>query len=297
MSLRNLCVLALAIAGCQTAPPKATNQTPTEAVAQAPIETVPQTPPPEAIRMALVLGPGAFKTFAYPGFLKTLTQNGVIPKAIVGLEWGSLSAAAYALNGRAHEAEWKVFKLEEAQIKSGGLLNRHSEVKVSQLREYLKENLGLRSEADTKIAFQCPILRLYSGQTLRWSNGPLWQKVEACLAAPNRFAPTSNDVPQVLGLAELAQSLRTEGYNVIVFVSVLGDLNQQQLGTADWMTSQYWTQVKHEIQVNQTLFNDVIRIDTQTYPLFDFAAKKGLSPAGEKAGLDAARELVRKYRL
>ena len=47
-------------------------------------------PQREKPKMALVLGPGAFKTFAYPSFLKALSQSGVQVDEIIGIEWGAL---------------------------------------------------------------------------------------------------------------------------------------------------------------------------------------------------------------
>jgi len=248
-------------------------------------------------RVAVVFGPGAFKTFAYPSFIKSFVQNGVNPELVFGLEWAALPAAAFALNGKAHEAEWKVFKLPEDLLRQTNLFGKPKRVGVDTFRPYLQENLGTKAESETAIPFRCPTLKLSNGVLGLTSSGPVWRKVEACLALPNRFDPTSAEAPSLLSLVEVARSIRKSGFDVLVLVNVLGQGQDAMPAGQDWLEITYWAEVRRHIWSNLGEFTDVYHIDTSAFGLFDVKAKSGLQAVGEKAGRDAAKDLVEKYQL
>ena len=247
-------------------------------------------------KMALVLGPGAFKTFAYPSFLKALSQSGVQVDEIVGIEWGALSAAFYASNGKPHEAEWKVFKLKEENVKQSSLFGKGGAKKVSSFRNYLKTNLGSGSMNSTTIPFNCPILRLNSGSVDWGKRGALWRRVEACMASAPNFQPVDDSAPSLLSVNEVAKNLKRKGYEVVILVNVLGNLNTN-FTRRDWVARAYWSEVKRHIWQAKNEYTDIIEIDTRKYAPFDFKAKNGLKGVGERAGKKAARKLVSKYNL
>lgn len=248
-------------------------------------------------KIALVLGPGAYKTFAYPGFIKSFVQAGVKPDLVIGLEWGALSAAAFALNGKSHEAEWKLFKLQKEQVEDTGLFGGQKPIKTNKLRDFLKENMGLKSEAETVIPFRCPLLRLDKGSVDWSSSGPLWRRVESCLASPPRLEPSVDMGPSVMAPAEIAKNLKREGYGIIILVNVLGGSGPLLPSSEPWLSRAYWAEVRRQLWADSQEFTDLVQIDTRSFSLFDFRAKTGLQAEGEKVGREAAQALVKKYEL
>jgi hypothetical protein len=249
-------------------------------------------------KVAVVFGPGGYKTFAYAGFIKGLTQAGVPVDEVVGLEWGSLVAAMYALNAKPHDAEWKLHKLRREDLETNPIfgVGGSRTTKVSHLRKFLRENLGEKSENDTQIPFSCPLLRSPSG-SLNWtSSGPLWQRVESCMASPPRFDPSGNEFPASAAHIEVARKLRQQGYRVIIYVSVLQGMDPLRGAGDDWVQQSHWSEIKRQQRLAREEFTDVIEIDTRSFPLFDFQAKTGLQAVGETAAKSAAAELVDKYR-
>lgn len=248
-------------------------------------------------KIALVLGPGGFKTFAYPSFIKSLVQAGVTPDIVVGIEWGALAGSFYAINGKSHEAEWKLYKLEESIVQPSGFFTKGKAVKVDQMRQFLKENLDTKLDDQTQIPFRCPLIKLNSN-SLNWATrSPLWQRVENCLASPPQFEPVGAEVPSVLSMHEIAQNLRREGYDILVLVNVLGTSAKDFGKMNSWFELAYWTEVRRQLWSNRDSFTEVVNIDTSAAALFDFSAKIKLQSVGDKAGREAAKSIVDKYQL
>lgn len=307
--LSSLIILTAIIAGCSGIQRRnetgtATKEKPTfdEPAYRPPSQGQDSTPLPapnkkQRAKVALVLGPGAFKTFAYPSFIKSLVQAGVNPDMVVGVEWGALTASFFALNGKSHEAEWKLYKLEEKVISPSGLFSNGKGVKVDRLRGFLQENLGNKLETQTQIPFRCPILRLNAGTTNFAAKSALWQRVESCLASPPRFEPVSSEVPSLFSLPDIAKNLRREGYGVVILVNVLGNEANTFNGVGTWAELAYWVEARRQMWNSNSDFTDVIQIDTSRVALFDFNAKTLLQDAGDKAGRQGGKDLVEKYQL
>ena len=247
-------------------------------------------------KMAIVLGPGAFKTFAYPSFLKALSQSGVQVDEVVGIEWGALSAAFYANNGKPHEAEWKVFKLKKEDLEDSSLFGKGEALKVSKFRKYLQTNLGNKNMANTNIPFNCPVLKLNRG-TVDWGKrGKLWRRVEACMASAPNYKPVDDSAPSMFSIDEVAKNLKRQGYGIVILVNVIDNHDTRWAGD-DWVTRAYWAEVKRHIWQAKAEYTDIFEVDTREYAPFDFKAKNGLKGVGERAGKKAARLLVEKYNL
>src|SRR4051794_21735458 len=74
----------------------------------------------EMPKIGLILGPGAFKTFSHLGVLREFEKSGFKVQAIVGMEWGSLVGAIYAMKGRANDLEWQLSKLKKSDLPQDG---------------------------------------------------------------------------------------------------------------------------------------------------------------------------------
>lgn len=262
---------------------------------------VPVPPSIEAPKVAVVLGPGGFKTFAYASFVKALQQSGVPTDKIVGVEWGALVAGFWALNAQPHEAEWKVFKLDDKIFDNSGFFNSKSKaVESSSLRKYLSDNLTSLDLKKLKVPFTCPTLSLKTG-ALQWpQSGSLAGVVESCLISPPQMKPGSNQsaVAALFNLEEIAKRLKREGYGVIILVNVLGneDFLKSKSGDVDWVDRAYWLEARRSLWNAKKYYTDVIDLNTSAYSLYDLRAKKGLSRNSEAIGKKVGRELVEKYK-
>jgi len=249
-------------------------------------------------KVALILGPGSFKTYAHLGVIKELKKANVPIDAVVGVEWGALVGALFASHGQVHEAEWKLYKLERVDLLSTGFFSRKRELKTMKIMEpFLNENLGDHDVAQSTIPFFCPSLSLSRGVGALQKTGVASRVVENCMASPPLLAPQNDAISDLFGLDETIRTLRAGGYNVIILVNVLGegnlfdkiDLND------DYATAVLWDQTRREVWRAKSLVTDVIDVPTQGLGLTDFESRKVLVTAGEAAGEKAARGLLAKY--
>jgi NTE family protein len=249
-------------------------------------------------RVAVILGPGGFKTFAHAGVIKELRKANIPIHAVLGIEWGALVGALYAQRGQIHEAEWKLYKLEKLDLSTTGFFSRRHQMKsIKDLEGFLNENLESRDVTQTAIPFSCPSLSLSRGTLAVQRSGPLPRAVAKCLALPPLFSPSGDDVADVLSLPDLIGQLRGEGYNVIILVNVLGDGNlfDKTEDQGDYATEVLWDEVRRQIWQTRPLVTDVIEVSTHGIGLGDFESRKLLVTAGESAGERAARALLTKY--
>ena len=103
--------LALALAGCTTAPREYTELAQPRAVAIAPLRAASPV-------VALVLGAGGSRGFAHVGVIKALEAAGIRPEIVVGSSSGSVVAALYAGGG----LPWAVAATVTAYAAGAGLI-------------------------------------------------------------------------------------------------------------------------------------------------------------------------------
>lgn len=249
-------------------------------------------------RMAVILGPGGFKTFAHAGVIKELRKNNIPIDSIAGIEWGALVAGLYAQRGQIHEAEWKLYKLEKLDLNSTSFFSRKREAKSTKvLQGFLSENLGGIDAGQTATPFVCPSLNVSKGAAYLQKAGPLNRVVENCLGSPPMFTPQNDYVAALFSVEEVVRHLKMNGFNVIVLVNVLGDGNlfDKVDYNEDYATAVLWDEARREIWRARSLVTDVIDVTTQGISMSDFESRKVLVTAGEAAGEKAAHALAAKY--
>src|SRR6185437_5142733 len=177
-------------------------------------------------RVALILGPGGYKAFAEVGVIKELLKAQIPIGAVMGVEWGALVGALYAQRGQIHEAEWKLYKLEQLDLNSTSFFSSRRKMKpISELSGFLSQNLENIDVGQTAIPFACPSLSIDRGTVELQASGVLPSAVQSCLPMPPLFSPAGDNVAAVLSLPDLVSRLRGEGYKIIVLVNVLGEGN------------------------------------------------------------------------
>ncbi|MCB0349622.1 MAG: hypothetical protein KDD38_00465 [Bdellovibrionales bacterium] len=267
---------------------------------QQPSLTVPgsSSPPQAEQKVAVILGPGGYKSFAHAGVLKELNRKNIPIHKIVGIEWGALVAGLYAQRGQINEAEWKLYKLERLDLNSTGFFVRKKESQsIKVLTEFLRTNLDLKDISKSSIPFFCPSLALTQG-TLIWQERGLMSKaVENCLSYPPLFNPVQPYVAALFSLDSVITRLKNEGYTAIILVNVLGDGNlfDNPMLKEDYATAILWNEARRSLWAAKSRVTDVIDVNTRGVHISDFESRKLLVTAGEASGEKAAKELATKY--
>lgn len=260
-------------------------------------------PPPQDVpkKVAVILGPGGGKTFAHVGVLKALQQQRIPIDKVVGLEWGALMGGLFATKGAVHDMEWKLYKMEQQNLPHPkGFFSRKSvgEESVNVMDGFLKEAFARDDLNGGKIPFICPARSIWTGVVNWQTRGAYNEAVKKCLTYPPVFKANGTFLAGASQATEAIERLVKEGFNVIIFVNVLGSaMPVAQDGLADNLIHVIlWQEVKRAIGEASKYNIDIINVDTSNFPIARFDGKKDLIVLGEKVGGAAAAALVSKYR-
>lgn len=252
-------------------------------------------------RVAVVLGPGAYKSFAHAGVIKELRKAQIPIHKVVGIEWGALVGGVYSLNGQFHEMDWKLYKLEREELSPGrgGLFRgRDSHLNIESLESYLSENLTRQEISNLTVDFECPSLNIQAGVINYASRGPIFEVVRDCMSYPPRWRSGRNQVAGLFSTSEILNRLKNQGYDIIILVNVLGDgqLLAKEDIDQDESALIMWQEARRSLWQAKSLATDVIEVNTRAHHLYDFEGRRAMMRMGEQAGKSAAQRLVRKYR-
>ena len=254
--------------------------------------------PAEEKRVAVILGPGGYKTFAHTGVLKEMHKANIPVHKVVGIEWGAVIGGLYAQRGQINEAEWKLYKLERLDLDNRAFFASRKEAKSTKiLQEYLRTNLEKKDITQLTVSFTCPSLALNQGVIAWLERGSLAQGVEGCLASPPLFKPEKDAVAGLFSYSEAISRLRREGYNVIILVNVLGggNLFDKSAIQDDYANTVLWNEARRALWQAKGLVTDVVDVNTRGIAMGDFESRKLLVTAGEAAGERLAKQLAAKY--
>lgn len=280
--------------GTPSAEPKAPEQPPQ------PPSTPPATPDSPK-KVAVILGPGGGKTFAHVGVLKAMQQQRIPIDKVVGLEWGALMGGLFATKGAVHDMEWKLYKMEQKNLPHpkgffGG--KGVGEESVNVMDGFLKETFAKDDLNSSKIAFTCPSRSIWTGVVTWQTKGAYNEAVKRCLTYPPVFKAQGAFLAGASQATDAIERLVKEGFNVIIFVNVLGSampVAQDNL-PENLIHVILWQEVKRALGEASKYNIDIINVDTSAFPIARFDGKKDLIVMGERVGGAAARELVTKYR-
>ena len=294
--------LMLALVGCQStrsrqaAPPPAV---PGQPQVMNPEVTSPPPAPSDQKKVAVILGPGGAKAFAHIGVLKGLQRLRVPIHKVVGLEWGALVGGLYAVKGQLHEVEWKLYRMEQAGLPrpKGFFAKKVGDEPAKIMDPYLNEAFAKETINRSKVPFTCPSRSIWTG-VVAWQNrGSYADAIRRCLSYPPVFKAQGTFLAGASQASEAIAQLRSEGYNVIILVNVLGSgMPVAQDSLPDNLNYVImWQEVKRALVEAGKQGVDTVTVDTSNYPMVNFAPKKELISLGEAAGLKAGAALISKY--
>ncbi|MCX7135744.1 MAG: patatin-like phospholipase family protein [Proteobacteria bacterium] len=177
--------LALALAGCTTAPREYTELAQPRAAAIAPLRAAGPV-------VALVLGAGGSRGFAHVGVIKALEAAGIRPEIVVGSSSGSVVAALYAGGNNAQALEAMALGIEDHDLIDVTLFGP-GRVQGEALQYYVNNALGNRSIEALDRAFAVVATERATNRMTVFNRGNTGLAVRASSSIPNVFWPVLID--------------------------------------------------------------------------------------------------------
>lgn len=231
------------------------------------------------LKIGLILGPGAAKTYAHIGVLQELQKQKIPIHAVVGVEFAAPMAALFAWKGFANDVEWQMFKLKDEDISNQGLLSGGKPADVSSLKDFMKNIFhGLRAE-DLKKPFGCPSFNMSKGQNFILSRGSLEQMLPYCMPYLPVTKPFSQSISGLRDVNKMVTYLRSQGANYIVIVNVLGG-SPNKKSSSDLSANTSWAEIAYLYSEKNSGVDGVINLNLDNYGLGDFSMKREIKNKG-----------------
>lgn len=170
-------ILAIALAGCGVAPDVSQDRLP---------HFIQPTGP--APRVALVLGSGGPRGFAFIGILKALEDNGIKPDLIVGSSVGSMVGALYASGLGAHELERMAYNVNVLEFFEFRMLGGKAATGEA-IQNYVNDQVHGVPIERLRISFVAGATRLSDRKLVLFNRGDTGLAVRASAASPGQFEP------------------------------------------------------------------------------------------------------------
>jgi NTE family protein len=248
--------------------------------------------------VGLILGGGGLKAYAHVGVLRQLQAAKIPVHSVVGLEWGSLIGALYAVKGLPNDGEWQGMKIKSDDLPGASLLGGRRRGDVASLDAFMASTFGDQEIERMRIDFACPTQQI-SGDRVVWqSRGNLRASLLRCLPYPPIFGDHQGFTAAPLALLEAAQWLRAKGAQVIVLVNPLGSADHLTDREARdlWTDSLLWSEVRRQVQrANQFGVQHVLNIPTSGASILNADSRRSWIEAGSRSGSDFAKSLARQY--
>lgn len=259
---------------------------------------VPQFVGDRAPRVGLIFGPGGAKTVAQIGVLQELEKNKIPVTAVVGMEWGAVVGALFAMNGQSHEADWKISQLPKFSFSSKNPFSQKMRPADKKEFDSFLQKVFLSARIDqSKIPFACPSLRAPSGRVAMISKGATKTMLRSCWHYPPVF-DISDSMAAPFAIHEAVSFLKSQGAELIVLINVLDSADKKQF--ADWADSDWnwlaWLPVLNSLKNAKAAgVHEVITIDTSTYSMSDLGQRLRLIQLGKQGAASSLEQIVKKY--
>ncbi len=279
--------------------PQVTYPTPVPEVMGPPSPPKPTVLQREAPRIGLILGPGGMKAYAHLGILKELQRAHIPVSSLVGIEWGAVIGAAYALQGQVNEAEWKSFRLRESDVPGNGFLSAKVKSETIQSLNAFLGTIFAKSALDrARIDFACPSYNIRS-EKFQWNNkGSVHEALARCVPYQPYYTDNNGWMAEPFSVSEAAAYLRAKGANIIVFANVLaqGELFPSKLFGEQFSETLLWAEVRRELNRPKIPGVDwVINVNTTDHGLTDFEGRRAMMEQGARAAQDIVAKLSSQY--
>lgn len=275
---------------------------PGDAAEVTPVEPPPPPPPgastfrkDQPLKVGVILGPGGAKVYGHIGFLRELQKRKVDVHVISGLEWGALAASIYAWKGYVNDVEWQMMKLKEEEWFPRNLVSsRQDDIALDQVRDDLNKIFGNTNLPSFKIPFSCPAWNLERNQTYMMNRGRLSQMLPFCLGYPPLFRPYQRNVAAMHDVRGLADHMRSQGANHILYVNVLDGMGISPFGE-NMASNVAWNEHLGLATKKQNGVDEVISIPLREYDFRSFDRKKEIVIESQKRVENGFSRWAEKY--
>jgi NTE family protein len=252
----------------------------------------------EAPRLGLILGGGGALSIAQVGVLQELEAQKVPIHSIAGVEWGALVAGSYAVKNKAHAVEWKLLKMPIDKFESHSLFTSGNKVvNVSQFSDFLNDVVGKASFSDLEIPFSCLSITTMHENIQINNRGSVKKAIESCWPYPPHFSVESHSA-NLVGIAELANYLRKNGAEIVVYIDVVSDNKIFSDGDRkkSAVNTMLWSQAKNiGDSLNHKLINEVIKVPLSGFNINSYKSLRALVRTGKIKSKEQVNSLVKKY--
>ncbi len=290
--------VGLALAGCQTAPPRvAVVPSPAPMTTPAPIE--PARPAPRPPRLGLALGGGAARGFAHIGVIQVLEEQGLRPDLVTGTSAGSLVAALYASGKSGAELAQLAESMDESAFTDWAFPGRGL-IRGEGLARYVREHTGGLRIEQMRVPLGIVATDLDSGEPILFQRGDPGVAVRASSAVPAVFQPvrigTREYVDGGLVAPVPVRFARQMGAEIVIAVDISAVPDGQATGDPMRMLLQTFAIMGRSLNTFELRDADlVLRPKLPQVSGADFTARKRSIQAGREAalaGLGRLRELI-----
>ncbi|MDP1879378.1 MAG: patatin-like phospholipase family protein [Parachlamydiaceae bacterium] len=151
---------------------------------------IPENPPPECVRLALVLGGGGTKGMAHVGVLEEFEKAGIQIDLLVGCSAGSIVSVLYADCPHAHRIKKLLKPLKKWDVLDISIWQgRYGLVQGGSLRGFLKRHLSCKYLEELQIPVCIAATDLIRGELVCINSGLIIPAVHASSAVPLVFTP------------------------------------------------------------------------------------------------------------
>lgn len=286
--LAGLALLLLALAGCQTAPPRPPD-TPVAVPTVPPVDPAVPKPPPKPPRIGLALGGGAARGFAHIGVIQVLEENGIRPDLVVGTSAGSLVAALYASGKNGSVLGQLADSMDETAITDWSFPGRGL-IRGDALARYVRDHTGGRNIEKLPLPLGIVATDLDNGNAILFQVGDVGLAVRASSAVPAVFQPVRIGAREYVdgGLVSPVpvRFARQMGAEVIVAVDISAAPDGNPTGDPMRMLLQTFAIMGRSINHFELREADVVlRPKLPGVGGADFTARKRSIQAGREAAL------------
>lgn len=254
----------------------------------------------EMPKLGLILGPGAFKTWAHLGVLRELEKFGFRIHAIVGMEWGALIGGIYSQKGRANDLEWQLSKMKKSDLPHDGVFGpNYQPATIKSMGKYFDTVFQQTRIENGAIPFACSSVLLKNGKITWWEEGPIRPAIEKCMTYPPLYSSQNGWVAAAFDVGEAVKKLREKGAEIIVLVNVLARgsvLKENRVRNQD-ENGIIWWKVTHDLNTVQTGLDWIIGVHTRNYDILDFEARPSFVLFGQEFGAVAGKKIAEQYGL
>ncbi len=287
-------MLAVGIAGCQSAPKPPSNGSTAPVVASVPSDPPKDSPkdlPKEVPRVGLALGGGAARGFAHIGVIQVLEENGIYPQLVAGTSAGSLVAAMYAAGNNGAALMRLAREMDESSITDWTFPLR-GVIRGEALANFVRKQTAGKLIEQLAMPLGIVATDLGSGEPVLFRRGDIGTAVRASSSVPSVFQPVKIGSREYVdgGLVSPVpvRFAREMGAQVVIAVDISSPPSGNAPQEALSMLLQTFAIMGRSINGWELKSADVvIRPDLNAVKGSDFSARMVAVEAGRKAALAA----------